>query len=110
MVNGVLSSPFKVSQGVQQGDPMSWLLFDIAIEPLANMLRLSSPKGFEIPGVERKLITTLFADNTTVFLSKFDKFSALELILDKWCIASGARFNVSKTEIIPIGNPYIEEM
>ena len=75
MVNGVLSSPFKVSRGVRQGDPMSCLLFDIAIEPLANMLRLSNLKGFEIPGVENKLITTLFADDTTVFLSQFDNFT-----------------------------------
>ena len=109
MVNGVLSPPFKVSQGVWQGDPMSCLLFDITIEPLANTLRLSSLKGFEIPGVENKLITTLFADDTTVFLSQFDKFTDLESIMDKWCIASGACFNVSKTEIIPIGNHPISQ-
>jgi hypothetical protein len=105
MVNGVLSSPFKVTRGVRQGDPMSCLLFDIAIEPLANMLRLSNLRGFEIPGVEDKLITTLFADDTTVFLSQFDNFTDLEAILHKWCTASGACFNVSKTEIIPIGSP-----
>ncbi|KAJ7207791.1 hypothetical protein C8J57DRAFT_1099099, partial [Mycena rebaudengoi] len=29
----------------------------------------------------------------------------LEKILDRWCLASGARFNVSKTEIIPFGTP-----
>ena len=73
------------------------------------MLRHSNLKGFEIPGVEEKLITTLFADDTTVFLSEFDKFTDLESILDKWCIASGACFNVSKTEIIPIGNPLYHE-
>jgi hypothetical protein len=104
MINGVLSSPFKVIRGVRQGDPMSCLLFDIAIEPLANMLRLSNLRGFEVSGVENKLITTLFADDTTVFLSQFDNFTDLEAILNKWCIASGARFNVSKTEIIPIGS------
>jgi exonuclease III len=104
MVNGVLSSPFKVSRGVRQGDPMSCLLFDIAIEPLANMLRLSELQGFKIPGVRDKLITTLFADDTTVFLSEFDKFTDLEVILNKWCIASGARFNVNKTEVTPVGN------
>jgi hypothetical protein len=78
MVNGVLSSPFKVSRGVRQGDPMSCLLFDIAIEPLANMLRHSELQGLKIPGVKDKLITTLFADDTTVFLSEFDKFTDLE--------------------------------
>jgi hypothetical protein len=104
MVNGVLSSPFKVSRGVRQGDPLSCLLFDIAIEPLANMLRQSNLEGFNIPGIGEKLITTLFADDTTVFLSEFDKFKDLELILGKWCIASGARFNVDKTEVTPVGS------
>ena len=99
MVNGLLSSSFKVSRGVWQADSLSCLPFDIAIEPLANMLRLSNLKGFEIPGARDKLITTLFADDTTVFLSKFDKFRDLKAILNKWCIASGACFNVSKTEI-----------
>ncbi|KZP28251.1 hypothetical protein FIBSPDRAFT_689948, partial [Athelia psychrophila] len=61
-------------------------------------------KGYEIPGVEEKLIATLFADDTTVYLSKDDKFSDLEDILQKWCKASGARFNVNKTEIIPCGS------
>jgi hypothetical protein len=36
-----------------------------------------------------------------VYLSERDSFEDLERILDKWCLASGARFNVSKTEIIP---------
>ncbi|KZP11169.1 hypothetical protein FIBSPDRAFT_713791, partial [Athelia psychrophila] len=60
-------------------------------------------KGYNIPGVEENLIATLFADDATVYLSKHDKFSDLENILDKWCKASGARFNVNKTEIIPCG-------
>jgi hypothetical protein len=61
-------------------------------------------EGFNIPGIGEKLITTLFADDTTVFLSEFDKFKDLELILGKWCIASGARFNVDKTEVTPVGS------
>ena len=103
IINGVISPTFNVSRGVRQGDPLSCLLFDIAIEPLANMLRQSNLKGFELPGIRDKLIITLFADDTTVYLSEFDRFSDLEEILEKWCIASGACFNVSKTEIIPIG-------
>ena len=38
MINGVLSKPFNVTRGVRQGDPLSCLLFNITIEPLANML------------------------------------------------------------------------
>jgi exonuclease III len=104
IINGVKSPSFKVSRGVRQGDPLSCLLFDIAIEPLANMLRQSNLKGFDIPGVEGRLITKLFADDTTVYLSEFDDYTSLTDILETWCIASGARFNISKTEIIPIGS------
>ncbi|KAF5336214.1 hypothetical protein D9758_017782 [Tetrapyrgos nigripes] len=103
MVNGHLSTDFKVRRGVRQGDPLSCLLFDLAIEPLAAMLRNSELKGYEIPGEKEKLIANLFADDTTVFLSAEDDFEILQKILDKWCIASKAKFNIAKTEIIPIG-------
>jgi len=105
IINGVVSIPFWVLRGVRQGDPLSCLLFDIAIEPLAIMLRKSNLKGFEIPGVQERLIAKLFADDTSVYLSEFDKFSDLEAILNKWCIASGARFNVNKLEGIHMGTP-----
>ena len=105
IINGVVSIPFWVLRGVRQGDPLSCLLFNIAIEPLAIMLRKSNLKGFEIPGVQERLIAKLFADDTSVYLSEFDKFSDLETILNKWCIASGACFNVNKSEGIPMGTP-----
>lgn len=103
IINGVLGTPFKITRGVRQGDPMSCLLFNLAIEPLSQMLRTSTLKGFKICGQRDQLITTLFADDTTVYLHKDDDFSALQNILQKWCRASGAKFNVSKTEILPIG-------
>jgi exonuclease III len=104
MINGYLSSGFKVVRGVRQGDPMSCLLFDLAIEPLAAMLRQSALKGYQIPGSGEKLITNLFADDTTTFLSEGDKFEDLQVVLDTWCQASTAKFNIAKTEIIPIGS------
>ena len=104
MVNGEKSpTPFKVIRGIRQGDPLSCLLFDLAIEPLAKALHRSTLEGIQIPGVEKRLIATLFADDTTTYLSHNDNFGDLVKILDKWCMASGAKFNISKTKIIPIG-------
>ena len=102
MINGCLSRTFKITRGVRQGDPLSCLLFDLAIEPLAASLRASSLKGYNIPGAAERLIATLFADDTTTFLHKEDSFADLMSILDTWCTASGAKFNKDKTEIIPL--------
>ncbi|KAK0203625.1 hypothetical protein DFS33DRAFT_1374093 [Desarmillaria ectypa] len=49
------------------------------------MLRQSDLQGFDVPG--------------------YDNFEELTEILDDWCIASGAKFNINKTEILPIGVP-----
>ena len=105
IINGIISNPFQVSRGVRQGDPLSCLLFNLAIEPLANLLRKSNLYGYPIPGSDDRLITTLFADDTTVYLDKRDNYNELLSMLNLWCRASGARFNVNKTEIIPIGTP-----
>jgi exonuclease III len=109
MVNGVQSSRFKVTRGVRQGDPLSCLLFNIAIEPLACLIRNSSLKGLNIPEYEGKTIVSLFADDTTVYLSNQDSFETLQNILKTWCLGSRARFNVGKTEIIPIGGQQYRE-
>lgn len=42
-------------------------------------------------------------DNTVVYTRESDSFDDLQVILDKWCNASGVKFNKEKTEIIPIG-------
>lgn len=103
IVNGERSTAFRVTRGVRQGDPLSCILFNLAIEPLACMLRQSQLRGFSIPGLADKLIVTLFADDTTVYLSEYDSYADLGRILDIWCKASSARFNIDKTEVIPIG-------
>ena len=104
ILNGETSSPFRVTRGVRQGDPLSCLVFDIAIEPLACAMRASNLSGFEIPGAARRQIASLFADDTSTFLSSTDKWSDLWAIINRWCTGSRARFNRDKTEVIPIGS------
>jgi len=113
MVNGMLSEDFEVTRGVRQGDPISCILFNLAIEPLANMIRNSNKiKGLttELANEElRKIIISLFADDTTVYLSEQDKMGDLKEILDTWCIASGAKFNEQKTVVVPVGTKEYRE-
>ena len=102
IINGEKSSTFKVTRGVRQGDPLSCLLFNIAIEPLTEMIQQSHLEGFKTEQVERTIVF-LFAVDTTVYLSERDNIGDLYAILQTWCIASGAKFDLEKTEVIPIG-------
>ncbi len=104
MINGFLSKSYRIYRGVRQGDPLSCLLFDFAIEPLSAMIRKSDINGFNLPRCNETLKSVLFADDTTVYLSSRDDFAVLQGVLDRWCSAAKARFNMSKTEIIPIGS------
>jgi len=103
-INGVFSETFRVRRGVRQGDPLSCPLFDLAIEPLACCI-CADPniKGIMVPGIENAIKIMLFADDTDLFLNKDDQLDHIQRILDKWCKGSGARFNIEKTKIIPIG-------
>ena len=104
IINGVISEPFTVTRGVRQGDPMSCILFNLGIEPLASNIRKSNIKGIEIPNLGESAKVTLFADDTTVILAENDSLDELMEIMNKWCRVSGAKFNVEKTEVIPIGS------
>ena len=105
MVNGVVPTPIEIMRGVRQGDPMSCLLYDLAIEPLAQKLRSSNLKGFDIPGVKDKVLASLFADDTLIYLSEEDDITELRKIIETFCTASTAKFNLEKTEYLPIGKP-----
>ena len=105
-VNGCLSSPYKVTRGVRQGDPLSCALSNLAIEPLACRIRNDDNiRGIQVPGIEEKIIISLYANDTNLYLNKEDSFDYIETTLDEWCTASGAKFNKEKTEIVPIGMP-----
>jgi len=103
-INSMFSRTYKVSHGVRQGDLLLCPLFDLAIKPLACCIRANpNIKGIVVPGIENAIKVTLFADDTNLFLNKEDRLDYVQSILDKWCKVSGARFNIDKMEIIPIG-------
>ncbi|CCA75615.1 hypothetical protein PIIN_09606, partial [Serendipita indica DSM 11827] len=104
-LNGCTSLPYRVERGVRQGDPLSCLLYNIAIEPLFENIRRSGLKGIKISDKIMEVLVKAYADDTTIFLAESDRFDELQTILDLFCKASTAKFNMEKTEIIPVGNP-----
>jgi ribonuclease HI/exonuclease III len=104
IINGVKSKSVHINRGVRQGDPVSCLLYDIAIEPLGIILRKSKLKGFKIKGRTEKVLASFFADDTLLYLSEKDDHKILKEALDLFCCASTAKFNEEKTEYIPVGS------
>jgi hypothetical protein len=105
MINGEMSEPFIVTRGVRQGDPLSCLLFNLAIELLACLIRNSGLTGVKIPEKDENLVISLFADDTTIYLSSEDSLESLGEILRIWCAASATKFNEHKTVLLPFGRP-----
>jgi len=101
-VNKVLPQAIKIRRGVRQGCLMSCLLYDIVIEPLAKSIRKSSLEGFKIQGLEEKVLVSLFADDTLVYMNEKNNNKILKQTIRNFCKASTAKFNNEKSEILLI--------
>lgn len=101
-VNGCNSEFFHPSRGTRQGCPLSPLLFAIAMEPLAEVLRKNKAfSGVTIGKREHKV--SLYADDLTLYVS--DPVNSLSAILDslsQFGLVSGLKLNSSKSELFPI--------
>jgi len=82
---------------------MSCLLYDIVIEPLAESIRESPLKGFKIQELEERVLVSLFADDTLVYMNENDNKKTLEQAIKNFCEVSTAKFNNEKSEVLPIG-------
>src|SRR5258708_8333534 len=108
ILNGFTSKKFTVERGICQGDPLSCLLLNFAIEPLSKLIRSSDKlKGLSIktPSTTHTVTLSLFADNAAIFLTEEDSPLSLFNLLDDWCLTLGASFNKNKTVVIPVGTP-----
>ena len=88
---------------VRQGDPLSPLLFILAIEILATQIRQDDNiHGVMVKNEEIKL--TLFADDMTCFLNDINSYLQLCRLLEDFYKYSCLRINNDKTELFAIGS------
>ena len=109
LTNGDKSSPFSLQCGVRQGDPLSPLLFDIALEPLALGIR-GHPgiKGIRLGDIETRV--TLYADDLLICLT--DPAVSIPTLLDyinSFGKISGYTINWQKSEFMPLVDHFTED-
>ena len=79
-INGLLSDPFTLMQGVHHGCPLSLVLYIMAAEVLANFIDADKRmKGVQIGDHEMKLVN--FDDDMTIFLEDIICFNRKQVIL-----------------------------
>ncbi|KAL3690555.1 hypothetical protein R1sor_016864 [Riccia sorocarpa] len=105
--DGEFSEVFKLEREVRQGCPLAPFLFSLSTEPLMLMLQ----EAAELQRIEeikisehKQLLHSLFADDTGLCLRATEEnFWAAKEIVDRFEMISGARLNVAKSLIIPLG-------
>jgi len=100
-INSGYSPYFVLKRGVRQGDPLSCLLFNFSIEPLAIRLR-QVVKGLLVPGIEPVKIM-LYADDINLFLGQEDSVPEVSECLTSVSKIIGSKFNMDKTDVKPVG-------
>lgn len=110
--DGILSEPFKITNGTRKGCPLSPLIFTLMMEPLAQTIRNNiSIQGIQVTDQNHKI--TLFADD--IILTLTELASSLPVvcdILDKFNACSFYKVNESKSNILQTGvaNPIKREL
>jgi len=100
-INGGYSLRFSLRRGVRQGDPLSCLLFNFSIEPLAMRLR-GQIGGLSVHGLALAWVA-LYTDDINLFLSENDSVPGLASCLEVMSLAIGSKFNLDKTDVKPVG-------
>ena len=112
LLNGGRGQWFKHRTGLRQGDPLSPMLFILAMEPLQRLFDLATRDGALSPitgalspitNRSAKLRLSLYADDAAIFLNpaKEDVQETLH-ILTTFGAVSGLLTNINKSAVYPI--------
>ncbi|CAM8998581.1 unnamed protein product [Rhodiola kirilowii] len=106
-INGEMVDNFEGKRGLRQGDPMSPLLFTVAMEYLSRLLKgLTKAAGFyHHPKCHRvDLKHIIFADGLFLFSNgRCSSIAALKGVLDEFLQCSGLSVNIEKSQLFVAG-------
>jgi hypothetical protein len=105
MLNGIPGRPIKHGRDLRQGDPLSPMLFILAMDPLQKMLDMTTQQGLLTPigATPIKFQTNLYADDAMLFLRPIAvDVTNLQHLLHQFGMATGLCTNIQKSQIFPI--------
>jgi hypothetical protein len=99
LLNSIPGAPIKHGRGLRQGDPLSPLLFVLAIHPLQQILELATQHNLLHKIIDRRSImgTSLYADDADIFVTPLkEEIQNLSSIPAHFGEASGLVTNFQK--------------
>jgi len=105
LLNGRQGHSFTHARGVRQGDPLSPMLFILAMDPLQRLLDLATQQGIlsPLPHAAAKWRTSMYADDVAIFINPIkEDVVAVKTILEAFGTFSGLHINLQKSSLHPI--------
>lgn len=105
LLNGHHLQAIGHGRGLRQGDPLSPLLFILAIDPLHRLLNITTERGLltKLNGRTARLRVSMYVDDATIFLKPTHKnVQNLKDMLICFGRSAGLSTNIQKTSVTPI--------
>ncbi|KAM0835188.1 hypothetical protein ACQ4PT_063102 [Festuca glaucescens] len=105
LLNGSLGIPFMHQRGLRQGDPLSPMLFILAMEPLQELFEKATENNVLMPLKIKaaRLCASFYADNAALFVNPVkEEVVAVQQILQLFRDASGLRTSFKKCVAYPV--------
>jgi hypothetical protein len=112
-INGYFTEKVTQKRGLRQGDPLSPLLFNLAMEPLLlSILQDSTITGYlpcfspqqgpQNNDEEKRFKLLAYADDICLFIANQNDFHKTQAHLQRYGQVSNAKLNVEKTEVFSL--------
>lgn len=105
MLNGIPLDQIQHGRGLRQGDPLSPLLFILAIDPLHRLLAVATERGLlsKLKGRAARFRAFIYADDAAIFIKPITQdMSILKDLLLRFREVTGLGTNLQKTSVTSI--------